>query len=473
MALVYEPGATGTPGTHNFISSFDALKPDKDDVEYLRYGSDRLSGLVEIFGDKKAATNLTYSHFERDRIMPKIKATNGGAGAAGAAVVFDLAAAADYSISTQSPYQGSTTVKGGPVLVNDLIQIKPASGTVVSSGSYIECIVSAVNMSAGSNGQFTAIPLNSADAIPSIATADEIIIYGNAFGEGSTIPESRMPKTTEYSNNIQIIKNTYEITHIASCEQRWYRDTDTGSQYYTLDEEQATNTMFMNYRELNYLINPGFNNATIANTFGAAGTPLSMTTGVIPTILDRGNITNYSSITGITLPDFEAMSVTLDSQKGAKNNFLFCGIELSILVDREFRDVLKNGAITYGNFRADEQKSINLGFSKFEVGGYTYQKKTLAALNDAQTTGANGYGYAFEGMVIPMEHTVDGKNQKVPPMRMRYLMEEGKRSAEMKVTPVNLEEVGDTGRDVSQVRYKSCTGIELFAVNRMVYIRRS
>ncbi len=473
MALVYEPGATGTPGTHNFISSFNALKPDNDDVEYLRYGSERLSGLIEIFGDKKAATNLTYSHFERDRIMPKIKATNGGAGAAGAAVVFDLASAADYTINTQSPYQGSTTVKGGPVLVNDLIQIKPASGTVVSSGSYIECIVTAVNMSAGANGQFTAIPLNSSDAIPSISSADEIIIYGNAFGEGSTIPDSRMPKTTEYSNNIQIIKNTYEITHIASCEQRWYRDTDTGSMYYTLDEEQATSTMFQNYRELNYLINPGFNNTTIANTFGAAGTPLSMTTGVIPTILDRGNITNYSSITGITLPDFEAMTVTLDAQKGSKNNFFFAGIELSLQTDREFRDVFKNGGITYGAFKGDESKRVALGFDIFTVGNYTYHKKTLAALNDAQTTGANGYGYAFEGMIIPMDHTVDGKNQKVPPMRMRYLMEEGKRSAEMVVTPVDLSAVGDTGRDVSQVRYRSYTGIELFGVNRMVYIKRS
>lgn len=472
MALVYVPGATGTPGTHNFISSFNALKPDKDDVEYLRYGSDRLSGLIEIFGDKKAATNLTFSHFERDRIMPKIKATNGGAGAAGAAVVFDLAAVADYTINTQSPYQGSTTVKGGPTRVNDLIQIKPASG-VVSSGSYIECIVTAVDMTAGTNGQFTAIPLDSADAIPSISTADEIIIYGNAFGEGSVIPESRMPKTTEYSNNIHILKETYEITHIAACEQRWYRDTDTGSMYYTLDEEQATNTMFQNYRELTYLINPGFNNTTIANTFGTAGTPLSMNTGVIPTILSRGNITNYSSITGLTVQDFEAMTVTLDSQKGAKSNFLFCGIELSLQIDREYRDLLKNGAFTYGSVRYDEAKKIALGFDTFKVGNYEYNKKTLAALNDAQTTGANGFGYAFEGMVIPMDHTVDGKNQKVPPMRMRYLQEEGKKSMEMVVDPVDLAVVGDTGRDVSQVRYRSYTAVELFAVNRMVYIRRS
>ena len=84
----FTSGAGQIATTFNFMSSFGAIKPDVDDELTRRFGRQRLSGLLDLFGHKKSADNIRYSHFEEDRLYPKIKAANGGAGAAGAAVVF-------------------------------------------------------------------------------------------------------------------------------------------------------------------------------------------------------------------------------------------------------------------------------------------------------------------------------------------------------------------------------------------------
>ena len=53
---------------------------------------------------------------------------------------------------------------------------------------------------------------------------------------------------------------------------------------------------------------------------------------------------------------------------------------------------------------------------------------------------------------------------------MRYLETPGE-NREMMTTPVDLRKVGDTGKDVLQMRYQSEVGLQTVAANLMTYIK--
>lgn len=453
------------------MSHYELIRTEVDNVNYQVFGSQRFTGLLELFGADQMTGDIAFNHYEENRIMPKIKATNGGAGSAGAAVTFDLASAADVNYGDASPYAGTGTNKHGPVKQYDVIQIKPSSGTV-SSGNYIDCIVTAVDMTAGSNGQFTAYPVNSTDSIPSISTADEIIITGNAWGEGSGIPSATSYGQTKRTGYIQTLKWTAESTGIANCTVQWFKDERTGSVYGMIKEEGPAYTNFLNVREMALMVGPGLSNTSVSNIFQTAGTPLSMTKGMIPLILERGNSQTYSSIGGYTTADLDDSIVTLDQQKGAKNNLFLTGIELDLQIDNEMADYFKNGAIVYGSFRGNEEKTVNMGFKTFVKGGYTFQKKRLDVFSDLQTFGASGYGYPYEGMIIPADNATDGNGKKVPPFRLRYMAQEGKKSEKLTVDFIDMRKL-ESGFDKTQFRYQSKVGLQGIGLNRAIYISRS
>lgn len=471
----FSVGGAQDATSYNFMSTFGAVEPDKDDQLTRRFGRQRLTGLLDLFQHKKAATTIKYDHFEEDRLYPKIKAVNAGAGGAGAAVVFSLDATSRIDVPLDNdPYQGSgaATRNAVPVRVNDLIMIKPASGTA-SFGSYIQAIVTDVDETAGAAGEFTAKPTDSADAIPNVPAADEIIIFGNAHGEGSIQPKSLSTTTTEYSNFIQISKDTREVTGTEACVKNWYKNRD-GSFYWMLEGETETYDRFLDGRELTIMFNEGLASDSVADDFAGTNTPLVMTQGLVPTILDRGNTFNYNGINGLTLGDLEDIVLVLDKQKGSTENTMLNGINLNGQMDRELGDRFVNGGISYGMFKMDQDKHVSLGFKTVEINGYTFHKKVLPAMNDLQSTGADGYGFPYEGLILPADDVVD-KNEgiRVPSLRLRYLQKRGNQSQEMRVEYVDNLKTGDEGKDTEEVRYISYCGIEVFAPNRAFYIKRA
>lgn len=470
-AVSYTPGATQTATNYNFLSTWDAIQRDTDPKLRYRFGKGRFTGLMELLGQKKAANALEYDHWEKDRVMPKIKATNGGAGSAGAAVTFTLNSAANYTYDlNNNPYAGSANTQNSyPVRNGDLIMIKPASGTVASPSTYIHAIVSSVNQSAGT---FVATPIDSTDAIPSIASADEIVIYGNAHGEGSARPAALSTKATKYTNYIHIFKDTAAWTDIGGAMKSWFTGAN-GSPFFIIDEEQDALTRILNYREMTLLFNPGLSSTTVSNAYATAGTPISMAKGLVPEILDRGNTLTYSSLTGWTIADMEDFVVVLDKQKGAKRNMFGVGRGLHIQIDRELRDVLKNGAITYGQFSMDEDKAVNLGFKSFSVGGYDFDVTLIDAMNEVNGLGANGFNYPDEGIILPADYTVDANSgERVESCRLRYLTDKSGKSKEMVTEYYNGAQFSSTGDAVEEVRYSSYVGIEVFGMNRAGYVKK-
>lgn len=475
MAL-FTPGAYGVKADYNYVSTYDLHKPEFAPELVERYGSQYLTELLGMYGRKIPVSSLEYNHFEEDRIMPKVSATSAGAGA-GAQATFTLATTSpvqNVSIPQASPYAGSTlTNQGVPVRLNDTILIRPSSGTT-SASTYIRAFVDGVNASAGT---FTATPLDSGASIPAIGSAQEIFIYGNMFGEGSGQPLSRQSRVIKYTNNLQIIKENYDISNTEKNVVTWipFTDAKSGRKGYlwTLKGEGDTYKRFLNYREMSCLNNTKLNNVAISNAQASAGTPIKATNGLIPEILAGGQVINYSSITSWTINDGLTMVKALDKDKGAKENLFLAGINLSLDVDTEMRNTFQNGGVVFGFFGdGGKEQAVNMQFDSFQLGNYTFHKKTYDPFNDAQTWGAVGYTYANEAMIIPTDKRMDYQSKEMADsIRVRHLVApDGSDNREIKHVSVDMFQID--GSDRFECRYVSEIGFEIFASNRFGYFKQ-
>jgi hypothetical protein len=469
MGLGYNTGGLNSATNHNFVSYYDAHEPDIQDELVQRYMSTMI-GFLDFVDAKKPCTAAEFSRFEKDRTMPKIKATTAGAGA-GAQATFTVDADSKISIPSVAPYDTGATPAGltMPIRLNDLIMIKPASG-IVSSGNYIKAIVDSVT----NNTQFKATPIKSGDSVPAINAADEIIIYGNAHGEGSVFNAPMSTTATKFTEKLQITKHRIRVTGTEGLTKKWYKDSTDNMKFQVQGESDGYST-FLNLMDMNLLVGEELANTTVASTFQAAGTPLAMTRGVLHAILDAGNVLNYSSISGLLIADMYDFNIVIDANKAQKKNLWMVGIALDQQMDVELGDRFKNGAITYGNFGMDQDKAVNLSFQKARIGVYEYDKRCMEAFNDLQTLGADGYGYKYEGFTIPAGATKipggDEKGQKAASLRKRYLAKEGK-SREMNTYYFNGVTDADNGDDFEEVRYMSECALESQALNQFGYMKR-
>lgn len=470
MGLAYQTGAQGTATNYNFVSYYDAHEPDIQEELVQRY-MNTIIGFLDFTNAKKATDQIEFSRFEKDRIMPKISATTAGAGA-GAQATFTVAAASQIDIPSAAPYDPSATPNGKamPIRLNDLIMIKPASG-IVSSGNYIKCIVDSVT----SNTQFKATPIKSTDSVPAIASADEIVIYGNAYGEGSGFSTPLSTTATKYTEKLQILKHRLRVTGTEGLVKKWYKDPKTGNEKFQVIGEGDAYAIFLNHIDMNLLVGEELSNTTVASTFQAAGTPLALTRGFLHAVLDAGNVLNYSSISGLLLADIQDYNIVIDANKAQKKNLWMTGIALDQQMDTELGDRFKDGGITYGNFTMDQEKAVNLSFQKLRVGVYEYDKRCMEAFNDAQTLGADGFGYKYEGFTIPAGATkIAGGSEKgmmAASLRKRFLASEGK-SREMNVTYYNGVTSAEDGADIEEVRYMAHVALEAQALNQFGYMKR-
>lgn len=472
MALPFEPGGFGTQADYGFVSAMDLHKPQFDNELGKRYGNQYLSEFLMNINYAKPVEGYEYFHFEEGRIYPKLNASNSGAGSAGAAVTFTLATNAKdaYSLG-QSPFVGSVNENIIVARVGDIISIKPASG-VVNSSSMILARVQSVDKGVGT---FSAIPLETGVAIPSIPTATEIAIVGNAFGEGDIQPESRASKVSRYSNNVQFFKETFELPGTAKGLQTWVEFTGANGQkgkYYVLKGEEDAYVRFLNTRELSLLTSKKTTNVTLANAQANAGYPTMTTEGLIPFIQSQGNNLGYSALTGFSKADMDEIVVTLDSQKGAKENLFMCGIQLSLAIDEVLADSRQNGAVTFGAYSFGTDASINYQFDSYKIGNYVFKKKTMDSFNDLQSLGAQGYGYPFEGMIIPMDAKMDSKTgEKMSSLRVRYLVDNNGTRLNKRAYVEGFSQF-ENGKDVVSMRYSDAIGFQGIGGNRFFYIER-
>lgn len=467
----FNAGAQNIATNHNFVSYYEGHKPDISNELVQRYANSMI-GFLDFVNAKKATNAREFSRFEKDRVMPKIKATSAGAGA-GATATFTLAADVQLDVPSAAPYDPSATVdqKTTTVRIGDLIMVKPASGTA-SFGTYVECLV----LSVTGYTSFTARPIDVADSVPSIGSADEIIIYGNGNGEASGFNAPMSNTSTKYTEKLQIMKDRVRVTGSESFAKRWFDEKSSGESKFAIKGEGDGQVRFYNQMDMTLLVGKELANTALASTYQTAETPLALTNGLLTQINSNGNILNYASVSGLTIDDLYDYNVEIDANKAQKNNILMTGIVLDQQVDQELGDRLKAGAVTYGDFKMDQEKAVNLSFQKVTLGSYSYDKRCMESFNDVQTLGADGYGFKYEAFTLPSggQKVAGGveRGARVPSLRKRFFSD-GKQSREMQVSYFNARENSVEGYDWEEVRYQSDCALEAQALNQFGYIKRA
>jgi len=467
--MTYQAGGQNVMRDYNFMSYQQLQKPNIQDSIVKKYNS-TLVGMTDLIGAKAAVDQLEYSWFELNRTMPKVKATTAGAGA-GAEATFVVHADSKIAFGSYSPYDSgvAATTKGMPVRLYDVIQIKPASGTA-SAGSYINCLVTTVT----SNTGFKAYPLNSALSVPAIASADEIIIIGNLHGEGTGFQKGLQTTTTKITENLARVKHKYNVTNTEKMTAKW-ATLPNGDKKFFLEGDKEAYYQMLNLVDSTLLIGEAVSNTALSELFvdgtNETDAPIYGTNGLTTQILAGGNILNYSSATGITLADLYDYNEVIAKEDADYENTLHLGISLDQQFDRELGDRVSNGAYMFG-----ANKSIDLGFNKVTIGSFTYGKRCLEAFNNPQIFAADGYGYPYEGFMLPTGKTKVSKGAEegltVPTFRKRYLANNNE-SREMVVKYYDGLTSSETGVDKSEVRYLAEVGYQVQRRSATGYMKRA
>jgi hypothetical protein len=422
------PQLTANGLTWSFVNSETVLastllhKPVLDPESVKRFGVQSLQGLMRIAAKGKAmnpVSNIIYRHWEEDFLHSLVKVEVAVAGAANAAVSRTIQAGWQYTFpsSAQSPYISTSTSTVNPMQVNQII--------VFPDGT--EAIVTAVTPTT-----FTCQPIVLGQNIPATTTADEIIITGNSWGEGTDQPGTRTTRLILYENNLQIMKASATVTGTEGATETTLffpgMPGVAGGNGYSNKLWIDSYLIYNNEVEMQLLIGQKTTNTVFANASTDNATNIK-TEGLIPWATNYGNVSTYNATLGVTYQDMEDLCITqLDTYRGADEYTVWQGNLLNAGYQSFIRDDFRNGAIVYNTFGdSGKERAVNYGFSSVAMLGRTFHFKKYDVFSYPTLLGAAGQPYQGMGIFIPgndfvksYDSATGGTTTSVPSLRCNY-----------------------------------------------------
>lgn len=449
------PSAVQQATAYNYVSSTDLVasgtasnilhQRDVDEQLVKRYGDQGITGLLELHGAKKACTNNVFEHYEEDFIHNSFSAT----------IAAEANDVATLTVAAGSLQNGNSAVRDGDLLLSsaDVMYLVTAR----TSGSKF----SIKDVSGGET------------AGESVAATFAIV--GNAWAEGTAQPKGLTPRVHHYSNNTQILKETFEVTGTEATNVVYVK-TDGGYLWY-LKGESDTFKRFQDYCELSGVLGRKFTAIYDADT-DTGGGQVYGTEGLLEFIDTKGQEMDLGGSASIDMDNVDDIVKSLDKYRGAKENAWYAGIDQSIDIDKVLAGQNSNGvagSASFGTFANSKDMALNLGFQSFSRGGYSFHKKTYDLFNHPALLNADdNFGYAGTGIIIPMDKQKDAKSgEMIPSLRIRYKASNGySREMEHWLTGSAVLKNKTNQTDALECNYRSERGFEGFAPNRFMLVKK-
>lgn len=244
-------------------------------------------------------------------------------------------------------------------------------------------------------GQYTVMPLQTGTDFVAGLTAgvSRIVLGGNMWQENTLQPNGYTYETVGYDFYLQIIKHsTASSGTFAANSVTWYDDGSGQMVWYTYITRQAEKDYLRKKIVAMLTQNPNVQNLAgdrameglfySADTFGRQ----------VPV---AGGVNNFG------FPDLETMIQLQEATNtGVKKFQTYMNGTMSRRWDIAFKDMLTNGAISYGNMTGEVM--YKLGFRGMEWGGYQFNKGMLEDFNNLQGLGLpynNRIYFIPDGMV--------------------------------------------------------------------------
>jgi hypothetical protein len=434
----------------DFINAVN--KPDNRELLVKTYGNQGISGFLSLTGAIKSnGTADEVQYWEETRLHPDQVITLAATAAAAATALSVTLASAATSATGAAKKAGEKYLR-----LND----------VVLWGGVDRFIVTAITsgeLSSGATASATLTALAGGLSASAAATSYTLPIVGNLFAQGSDqnagYLESNVVKRT---NPYMIIKEVYKVTGSQATNIGWI-NLGNGDYRWYIKSENDTRQRFLDKREMMMLLGEQISSGLTGYGDGSEG--------YFSAIENRGIVTTGGAFAALS--DLDDVIKLLDKQ-GAPAEY---AVYLNRTQDLAFDDLIAGGisagvtsgvAGQFGTFNNDRDMAVNLGFTSFLRGSYTFHKHSWKLLNEPTLLASS----SFQGCMIPVTKVADPRTgEKSPALEMNYKATNGySREMEHWMTGSILG-VSNTNEDSLQFNYRSECNLVTRAANQHVLIK--
>ena len=442
----------------DFMNTINALDVRPELIK--TYGNQGITGFLRMTGAVKAAGSAEkITYYEEARLHQKVRAAvKGGSSSAADTANQTLTFVADASPATiDADIRAHTPMEGDILLLNGKDRV-----VVTTEGT------------ANTSTDFVVHYMNK----PTVAVADDGAVYempiiGNIFDEGTEQPGRFIESNVvRYQKPYAIIKGNFEVTG-SQATNIGYIDVGGGDYRWYIKGEMDARQRFLDKREMTLLFGQEVADQT--------GLSMNGNEGYITALEDRGLVTSnfLGSDGGFT--DLDDLITEFDKQGSAPEYAIYANTKQNLLLD----DMVAQGGgsskagiagvtASYGAFQNSPDMAVQLGFSSFSRGGYTFHKHGWKLLNDPTLLGgdADVQSKLVAGVMCPLATVTDPTTgDRSPALELNYKAAGGySRELEHWVTGSILG-FRNTTEDTAKFNYRSECALVTRAANQHVLIK--
>ena len=275
----------------------------------------------------------------------------------------------------------------------------PIPGDLAVFTNEVVGYVQSVDRTSASNHVVTISPLVTGDDVNAAAVnTEKISFFSSAEGERSDAPETRVPQVTGFTNGMQIIRESYEVTDVEN-KSNIYMNVDGETKLWVKGLQESVDR-FKLKEQLALLISKRGDGTS---TDPDSGNEIFTTEGLIPDL--RTNGTNIQYADPIDLAKWDEITTTLDQVYGDREYLFGLGLPVYQKI-QAFMDTLGDAGSKGITFNAFEQggmeQALSLNLKSLHYVGYDFHFDKWDILSHRDSLGADGMPFKDLGVGCPM-----------------------------------------------------------------------
>jgi hypothetical protein len=441
----------------DFMNTINALDVRPELIK--TYGNQGITGFLRMTGAVKAAGSAEkITYYEEARLHQKVRAAVTTGYTSGDSNVSEMTFTAESladAIADAVDNRPNTPMKGDILLINGIDR-----AVVTDEGS------------ANSTATFKAKLLRDAASTLANGAVVDMPVIGNIWAEGSEQPGRFVESNVvRYQKPYAIIKGNYEVTG-SQATNIGYIDVGGGDYRWYIKGEMDARQRFLDKREMTLLFGQEVDTTTISDIDGNEG--------YITALENRGLVTNGLIGNDGGFADLDDLIIEFDKQGSAPEYAIYANTEQNLRLD----DMVAQGGgsskagiagvtASYGAFQNSPDMAVQLGFSSFSRGGYTFHKHSWKLLNDPTLLGGvTEAANLVAGVMCPLATVTDPTTgDRSPALELNYKAAGGySRELEHWVTGSILG-FRNTTEDTAKFNYRSECALVTRAANQHVLIK--
>lgn len=469
--------------TSNIISTFDIGKPEIRNRLFRSKGDQGMGAfrILESLGYMRAIAQDSAISYEEDWIHPTFHSSG--------------------SVSATAPGGTQATAITQAIVIdptspnNDFLQLANLGG---SPAPYYYCpvqlwdiimypnnVTAQITAISGLGSNAVTITVTAQDGttgLPALTAGEELIVYTNAFPEGSDQPEGQVSKPIKSTSYVQIIKSGFRWTGTQATNQTWFDTYKTAGDipaYYLKGQMDTDYELMLKIDGALLFGNITYPTIVDTSSFAASGfEPVKTTQGMVPYMRGNGNVKQYTPGT-FTVQTFNDIVKLLDKQFAPNYIGGFLGINLDIEIEDTLKQYFQNTMIDYLTqnmvadlFDGDKALAMSVGFNVLGKADRTFCFSRMQVFNHARLYGAAGYNTPSLGMFIPLAKKRDLKSDYDVPYFGVIYKELGNYSRKAEVWTLQGAAPGTKvlSKDINQLCMRSHIGAEHIGGNQTVLL---